>query len=350
MLATVQAAVPFVRRPRFSWRLVPLIAASSLLALCLLFFGSPESISWGLQPQQKQSQLPPRPSPPERPGQQQQPDGDHISHQAPITDIPKQIWYKLGPTGLTDTTREWTETCVRRNPDHLVHFMSDPKADDYVKTQFRATHPELVDTFLKLQVPIWKADILRYLLLFAEGGVYLDLDVSCEQPIGEWIPSKYQGKAKLVVGWEFDVGWSENIIRQFATWTIVAAPGLPHVEAALDHIMGNIRKGMKKHNITDPADLEKDMLGDVVDATGPRAFTRGVMKSARELFKVRDQELKKLTEPKLVGDILILPGYAFAASANRYKEAFGENFKVPPPLVTHHYAGTWKNDKGGETA
>ncbi|KAL2268963.1 hypothetical protein VTJ83DRAFT_3809 [Remersonia thermophila] len=345
MLATVQAGMPTGLRPRLSWKLIPLIAISSLLTLFLLFFGAPESVAWGSQPQK---QSPEAANQQQQHQQQHQPDGSHISYQAPISDIPKQIWYKLGPMGLTDKTRKWTETCVRKNPDHLVHFMSDPTADEYVKTRFSATHPELVDTFLKLTVPIWKADILRYLLLFAEGGVYLDLDVSCEQPISKWIPSEYQGKAKLVVGWEFDAGWGDNIIRQFATWTIVATPGLPHVEAALDHIMENIRQGMKKHNITDPADLEKDMLGDVVDATGPRAFTRGVMKSARKLFNFRDAEVIKLAQPKLVGDILILPGYSFSASVNKFKQAFGEDFHVPPPLVKHHYAGTWKNEKGGE--
>lgn len=151
------------------------------------------------------------------------------------------------------------------------------------------------------------------------------------------------------MGWEFDIGWGDNIIRQFATWTIVAAPGLPHVEAAIDHIMGNFREAMKKHNITDPAKLEKDMLGDVVDATGPRAFTRGVMKHMQETYNTTYDEIKKIKEPKLTGDMLVMPGWAFALSVNtKYKEVFGEDFKIPPPLVKHHYAGTWKNDKGGE--
>jgi alpha 1,6-mannosyltransferase len=34
--------------------------------------------------------------------------------------------------------------------------------------------------------------------------------------------------------------------------------------------------------------------------------------------------------------------YSFAASANTYDEVQG------PVLLTHHYAGTWKNEYGGE--
>lgn len=51
-----------------------------------------------------------------------------------------------------------------------------------------------------------------------------------------------------------------------------------------------------------------------------------------------------LEEPKLVEDILILPGWAFAKSANFHNETL----EVGSPLITHRYAGSWKNDKGGE--
>lgn len=42
--------------------------------------------------------------------------------------------------------------------------------------------------------------------------------------------------------------------------------------------------------------------------------------------------------------MLILPGNAFAAAQSEDLEDQG------PVLVTHHYAGSWKNDYGGEMA
>ncbi len=92
------------------------------------------------------------------------------------------------------------------------------------------------------------------------------------------------------------------------------------------------------------AGLTLQMGGDVVDATGPRQFTRGILKSMGQAFDATLQDIKALKEPKLAGDVLVLPGYAFAASANTYDK----EFNVPLPLAKHHYAGTWKNDKGGE--
>ncbi|EAQ87801.1 hypothetical protein CHGG_04420 [Chaetomium globosum CBS 148.51] len=225
----------------------------------------------------------------------------------------------------------------------MVEFMTESSADSYVRNKFGATDPDLVEMYLGLTVPIFKADILRYLLLFSEGGVYCDLDISCEVPIDEWIPPQFQGNASVVVGWEFDVGWPGNFIRQFTTWSIMAKPGSPHLWMVVQDILQSFRDKMKEKNVPIEG-LTLDMLGDVVDATGPRRFTRSILKSVGEAYNTTLEDIQELLEPKLAGDVLVLPGYAFAASANTYDEAM----HVPPPLLKHHYAGTWKNEKGGE--
>ena len=56
------------------------------------------------------------------------------------------------------------------------------------------------------------------------------------------------------------------------------------------------------------------------------------------------RNISNLYEPKLIGDVLILPGFSFAASINHYKEEEG------PALLTHQCAGSWRNEHGGEQA
>jgi alpha 1,6-mannosyltransferase len=85
--------------------------------------------------------------------------------------------------------------------------MTDISGDIYVKKTFKS-RPEIIEAYLALAIPILKADLLRYLLLFADGGIWRDLHVSCEDvPIHDWIPAQYRKDASLVVGWELDVGW-----------------------------------------------------------------------------------------------------------------------------------------------
>ncbi|KAF9249416.1 hypothetical protein DTO027I6_2338 [Penicillium roqueforti] len=259
--------------------------------------------------------------------------------------IPEKIWYKVGPKGLSDQSEEWLHDCLHKNPAHSAQIMTDLTGDQYVQENF-GDRPDIVDAYLSLSVPILKADFLRYLLLFVEGGIWADLDVSCgDVPIREWIPETMRAKARLVVGWEFDVGWGENFIRQFESWTIMAAPGSPHLFMVINDIMEGIRQKTEEYQVP-VSGLTLDMTGNVIDFTGPRRLTRGVLKSL-ELARnetIDMASISNLLEPVLLDDVLILPGYSFAASSNSYN-----NVNVTgPSLVQHHYAGSWKNHNGGE--
>jgi mannosyltransferase OCH1-like enzyme len=261
--------------------------------------------------------------------------------------IPKTLWYKLGPAGLNNQTQEWTDSCIKNNPTYQPKFLTDEQADVYVADTF-AYRPDIVETYLGLTIPILKADLLRYLLLLDQGGIWSDLDVSCEEiPIDEWIPAPYKGNASLVVGWEFDVGYSFEFKHQFATWLIMAKRGLPHMARVVDDIIKGIRERILLFNVT-IGDLTLQMTGDVVDITGPRRFTSSVLESLRDSLDepIPQESIQKIREPKLVGDVLILPGHAFAASSNTYED----DEYLDPALITHHYAGTWKNGHGGELA
>ncbi len=205
------------------------------LTLCLLLFslyifyshdGSGGSItsSWGEQTWRTLGQ-----------GSHREPSQHENQHgtgqDAPPTRIPKKMWYKLGPSGLSADMRKWTSSCIDLNPEFEVEFLTDSSADRWVQHTFGGTHPDLVEVFLGLTVPIVKADLLRYLLLWAEGGVYNDLDVSCNVPIREWIPAALLPGAandtSIIAGWEFDYGWSPTIKRQLATWTIASVVSRP---------------------------------------------------------------------------------------------------------------------------
>lgn len=263
--------------------------------------------------------------------------------------IPKLIWYKLGPNGLSEETRNWTASCINNNPGYKAHFLTDDDGDDYVRKTFSESRPDIVESYLALPVPIYKADFLRYVLLWNEGGIWSDLDVSCEEnvQIDEWVPEIYKDKANLVVGWEFDQGWPGQYVRQFASWTIMAAPRSAHMMQVIDDILQTLHEKTAEHNVgIEGATL--DIMGDVVDFTGPRRLTRSVYTNlGNQLNRTIDaRDMMELVRPKLIGDVLVMPGRSFAASANNYKPE--EEQLLPPQLVTHHYAGTWKNKEGGE--
>ncbi|KAI3395081.1 hypothetical protein diail_1838 [Diaporthe ilicicola] len=251
----------------------------------------------------------------------------------------------MWPRGVTTDVRTWTDSCIQQNPEYEHEFVTDELSEAWVAEKF-AEHREIVETYHNLTIPILKADILRYLLLFKEGGIYNDLDITCNVPIDEWIPAEYQANSSLVVGWEFDVGWGEHIVREFATWTIMAKPASPHLWTLIGDIIQVFGDKKKAKNLDSVGKLTSAMVGDVVDFTGPRMFTKSILKSVEQILQapVDKDSIKNLRQPKLVADVLILPGYSFAAGSNHYDA----EEQLPPSLVTHHGAGSWKNEHGGE--
>jgi alpha 1,6-mannosyltransferase len=262
--------------------------------------------------------------------------------------IPEKIWYKLGPKGLNKDAKGWIDSCLKKNPTFRHEFLTDASGDYYVQEYF-AHRPEIVDMYLQLSVPILKADLLRYLILFAEGGMWSDLDVSCENThtIHEWIPNEYRKDTGLVVGLEFDWAWQDDnfLHSQFASWTILARPGSPHMRQVIDDILEGVH-GKAEENHVEIKELTFEMVGEIVDITGPKRMTRSIVKSLEQILgkTIDDRDISGLKSPKLIGDVLILPGNSFGASQNGYPKDEG------PKLVEHHYAGTWKNDHGGEMA
>jgi hypothetical protein len=123
----------------------------------------------------------------------------------------------------------------------------------------------------------------------------------------------------------------------------MAKPGKPHLWMVVQDILEPFRDKMREEDVPIEG-LTLEMLGDVVDATGRRRVTRSILKSVGEAYNTTLEDIQELLEQKVAGDVLVLPGHAFAASANTYDEAMD----VAPPLFRHHYVGTWKNDRGGE--
>lgn len=143
--------------------------------------------------------------------------------------------------GISNDVRNWTDTCIKSNLDCQANFITDEGSDEYVRKAF-AFRLDIAQTYLAFSIPIYKADMLRCLLLWDQGGIWYDLDVSCEQiPIDEWVPAEYK-EAALVVVWEFDAEWPEPFDRQSASWTIMSRPRSPRMMQVIDDILEEVQQ------------------------------------------------------------------------------------------------------------
>lgn len=72
---------------------------------------------------------------------------------------------------------------LRRNPGYRVVMYDDADIDAFVSLHYKGTDVERA--FRKLKVGAARADLWRYLILFREGGFYLDLDSEIAVPLDD---------------------------------------------------------------------------------------------------------------------------------------------------------------------
>lgn len=272
--------------------------------------------------------------------------------EAPL--IPRNIWQIWFPQGgvaehyVHNPELRETATWIGMNTDHQYRLVGRQWSDNYVQKRFvQAADKDLVDTYLAVGNHGLKSDLLRYLLLYTEGGVYTDIDTIALKPIGDWVPRHLRDAAKLVVGIEFDRRdggmWSEiPHDLQFCQWTIAAAPGHPVFRAMADRALASLRELAVVYNTT-MAELKPTSF-ETMNSTGPAAWTDvvfGQIQQARPDITAL-ANLSRIQEPQLYGNILVL-GIDGFGMGQPHSGATNDGSIPETALLKHLFRGSWRN-------
>ena len=128
------------------------------------------------------------------------------------------------------------QACVKsikiKNPDYDYRFYSDQDCCEIVKKEF----PEFFGAYCSMS-PVEKADLFRYLIVYRDGGIYLDVDCYCVASFDKLIED-----AKFVAAYE--QGWRHDDIFRYTQWTFAARKGHP--------LLMNVANKCKKNHIKNP--------------------------------------------------------------------------------------------------
>jgi alpha 1,6-mannosyltransferase len=288
----------------------------------------------------------------------QRPEDFHHHVRVGASHIPPNIWQiapKLPPGAIQKakgrkirpgSKAEWMEGWRRMNPGYHYQMIRDDDMSAFVLDHVR-DDTTLQTVMMAPGNPGIKSDLMRYLLLYFEGGVYTDMDTISLRPIKDWIPEKYRDQARVVIGVEFDRLDGENWRgvhhdMQFCQWTIAAAPGHRVFVSMLARAITYLEEHQRRS--TWLGGQRPWTIEDILTTTGPAAWTDAVFQELRqmdpEIKTLRD--LSGLTEERLIGDILILPIDGFGMGQ---RHSNSTRNKPPPPNANakHQFHGTWRD-------
>lgn len=168
-----------------------------------------------------------------------------------------QTWY----------TRNLPEDVVRErrnmqqiNPDYQFKLFLDAEMDKFVETNFDS---RVYRAYSKLNIVTAKADFWRYLVLYKNGGVYIDMDSVIIKPLSSLIGATDEA---VVTVQRNGVG-GEPL---FAQWGLIFAPGHPILNRTVEKIIDNI--------------TQRKFANSTLYLTGPVVYTDAIADLHRENF------------------------------------------------------------------
>lgn len=244
------------------------------------------------------------------------------------------------PDGFRILEASWTN----HHPEFVHEVITDDSADQLVQYLYGSI-PEVVEAYRALPAPVLKADLFRYLILLARGGIYSDIDTESLRPATEWLPDDMDPSSiGLVIGIEADPDrpdWHDWYSRriQFCQWTIQAKPGHPVLRDVVATIVEDTLR-MKRRGILTMSKMDKS----IVEFTGPAVWTDAVFRyfNNPDYFVIEGtrnvtfEDFTGLRTQKRVGDVAVLPITSFSPGVGQMG---AHEMDDPLAFVSHQFEG-----------
>lgn len=161
------------------------------------------------------------------------------------------------------------------NPGWEYRYYDETAVQEYLKVHY----PELISLYNSISQVYGaaKADFFRYLLLYNEGGIYLDLKSTINRPLDEVLNDE---DLYVISYWKNAVGdihegmgLHKSVTKvsrkgEFQQWFIISAKGHPYLKAVIENVSNNIlRYNPILHHVGG---------WGVLSVTGPIAYTLAI--------------------------------------------------------------------------
>ncbi|KAI4188043.1 MAG: hypothetical protein L6R41_002420 [Letrouitia leprolyta] len=271
-----------------------------------------------------------------------------LSHQS-LQPIPKKIWQINFNHPRYFSLEKFVGTWRDQNPDY-EHTLLDKEAGEDIVRKLYGDNSEPMKTYLELGSTIFRADYLRYLVLAAEGGFYSDLDTHIVKPIDEWYEESADQPVRALVGMEYDQRGDPTLVDgmympvQFCQWTLATSAHHPLMVSMVESVTQGIQNLARTHESA-LSDL-RPTNEEVLHTTGPVKWTREVFAHLSETTgtEVTHLNLTGLQEPKMFGDVLVLPINSFASGLGH---SGSSGVATDQTLMWHTFQGAWKAGGAG---
>lgn len=165
----------------------------------------------------------------------------------PIPKVIHQI-YLQGEANIPDNIKKSVSELRQRNPDWEYRLYDESKILDYIKRYYGEDTLKIY-LLINKNYAAARSDFFRYLLMYWEGGVYLDLKSSCKVPFNSILTNDDEF---IICGWENEAGqkyagYGKNKYLkylkygEYQQWNIIAKKHSPFLKAVIEEVTARIK-------------------------------------------------------------------------------------------------------------
>ena len=182
--------------------------------------------------------------------------------------IPKNIFQLIkDKNNINPSFQKNIDYIKNLNPEWKYILLDDNDMVEYMKKNYP---PYILDIYnmINPKYGAAKADFLRYLILYKEGGAYFDIKSAMKYPLDHII--KYDDEYILTHDkCNCQSSYLDSEDGEFQQWYIICRPGHPFLKKVIDNVINNILE----------YDIKKDGTGKpgVLKLTGPIAYTKSIL-------------------------------------------------------------------------
>lgn len=189
--------------------------------------------------------------------------------------IPKIIHQTYSSSILPNELENIIKELQSKNLDWEYRFYDENACSSYILKNYSLELFEIYNSINPLYGAA-RADLFRYLVLYKEGGVYLDIKSSCIIPLSDLIDENdefFISNWPNLKGEEFyGAGFLKELkgieYGEYQQWYIISKPNSPFLKSVIDKVLSNI----KEYN---PWKIGVAKIG-VLRLTGPIPYTLAI--------------------------------------------------------------------------
>lgn len=189
--------------------------------------------------------------------------------------IPKIIHQTYSSSILPNELENIIKELQSKNLDWEYRFYDENACSSYILKNYSLEIFEIYNSINPLYGAA-RADLFRYLVLYKEGGVYLDIKSSCIIPLSDLID---ENDEFFISNWPnlkgekfYGAGFLKELkgieYGEYQQWYIISKPNSPFLKSVIDKVLSNI----KEYN---PWKIGVAKIG-VLRLTGPIPYTLAI--------------------------------------------------------------------------